>query len=272
MTVTTAQILRLAPNARADLVAAIVDNWTVAKAAGIDTPRRIRHFLARIMTETGGLRAIEENLNYTTTLALRRAWPSRFKTDASAVPFIRNPEALANKVYGGRMGNDAPGDGWRYRGGGMLQTTGRQGYAALGLEDEPDRLRQPQPAFISAVKEWSKRGCNALADKDDVVAVCKAINGGTNGLGDQRTWLATAAKVWPDDAVGYPILAFGSPREADVVELQRQLKAAGLYAGKIDGDFGKGTKAAVVELQRRRGLTQDGIAGPKTRAALSDLL
>lgn len=70
----------------------------------------------------------------------------------------------------------------------------------------------------------------------------------------------------------YPILARGSERKSDVIELQRQLKAAGLYAGKIDGDFGPATEAAVRELQRRRGLTQDGIAGPKTRAALSDLL
>lgn len=70
----------------------------------------------------------------------------------------------------------------------------------------------------------------------------------------------------------YPILAFGSDRKTDVIELQRQLKAAGLYAGKIDGDFGPATEAAVRELQRRRGLTQDGIAGPKTRTALSDLL
>lgn len=84
----------------------------------------------------------------------------------------------------------------------------------------------------------------------------------------------TAPKAKPAAPIttGYPVLAFGSPREADVIELQRQLKAAGLYAGKIDGDFGPVTEAAVRELQRRQGLTQDGIAGPKTRTALSNLL
>ena len=272
--ITAAQILRLVPSARADLVAAIVDNWSAAEAAGLTTPRRIRHFLARVLVETGGLKAIEENLNYSAK-RLTQVWPTRFKTLAAAAPYEHYPEKLANYVYGGRMDNEQPGDGWRYRGGGMLQTTGRAGYRALGLEANPEALRQPVPAFLSAVKEWARRGCNALADRDDVAAVCKAVNGGHNGVEEQRAWLAKAAAIWPDVPAPletrYPVLRRGS-KGTDVIELQRQLKAAGIDPGAIDGSFGDKTFAAVRELQRRRGLERDGIAGPKTRAALADLL
>lgn len=269
---TAAQLRALAPSARADLIAAIVDGWPAAEAAGLTTPRRIRHFLARILVETGGLRAIEENLVYSAK-RLTQVWPSRFKTLAAAKPYEFQPEKLANFVYGGRMDNDQPGDGWRFRGGGMLQTTGRSGYRTLDLEANPEALRQPVPAFASAVKEWARRGCNALADHDDVAAVCKAINGGTNGLADQRDWLARAAKLFPDEPAGpaYPVLQIGDSGP-DVIELQRQLKAAGIDPGGQDGSFGVKTRAAVITLQRRSGLKTDGIADPKTRAALSDRL
>lgn len=275
--VSASQILRLAPNARADLVNAIVDNWSDAEAAGLVKPIRIRQFFSRLLVETGGLRAIEESLTYSSVFRIRQVWPSRFKTDASAAPFVRNPQALAIKVYGGRMGNAAAPstDGWDYRGGGMLQTTGRAGYRAMGFEANPEALREPVTAFRTALREWAARGCNAMADRDDVEAICRAINGGTNGLAEQRTWLAKAAKIWTDDLLASladvprgTVLRKGSSGDY-VGALQRALASAGFYAAQIDDSFGGKTETAVINFQRARKLTPiDGVAGPKTLAAL----
>ncbi len=282
---TAAEILRLAPGARGDLVAAIVDNWPAAGSAGLTTPRRIRHFLARVMVETGGLKAIEESLDYSVAGLLKNFGRHRIsaadcRTLGRSAGHPADKVAIANAIYGGawglrNLGNSEPGDGWRFRGGGMLQTTGRANYRAQGFETHPEALRQPATAFLTAVKEWQQRGCNALADRDDVAAVCEAINGGSNGLAEQRTWLAKAAAIWPDAPPpaesGYPVLRRGDSG-SDVIELQRQLRAADFTTVKVDGDFGPRTQTAICELQRRRGLTVDGIAGPKTRSALSDLL
>lgn len=210
--VTKAELLRLAPNARADIVKAIVENWAYAQeVGGLTNPRRIRQFFANTLNETGGFRRLDESLRYTTIGQLRRTWPSRFPTDASARAFIWDPSdpdrediALANKVYGGRMGNEENGtaddDGWRYRGGGMMQTTGRDGYRAMGFEDNPEALREPVTAFKTAVREWARRDLNPLADRYDTVAIRRKLNGGTIGLADVRIWLGKAEKVWPDDA------------------------------------------------------------------------
>lgn len=193
--ITAAQIKRVCPSARADLVKTIVDLWPEAQAIGLTKPLRVQHFFAQIATETGGLKALEEGLNYTAA-RMMRVWPKRFPTAASAAPFARNPEALANKVYGGRLGNIKPGDGWRYRGRSMLQTTGRDNYRAMGFEDNPEALAEPATAFRVALREWKKRGCNALADRDDVVAVREAINGGVIGLADTKQYLAVARKAF----------------------------------------------------------------------------
>lgn len=104
-----------------DPINAALDRW------GIDTPARVAHFLAQVGVESGGLARVEENLSYSAE-RLMTVWPSRFKTLAAAQAYARNPEALANKVYGGRMGSTQPGDGWRYRGRGLKQLTGRNNY------------------------------------------------------------------------------------------------------------------------------------------------
>ena len=286
-----AQLAALAPHARADLIAAIVANWQAAESAGLATPRRIRHFLARAMIETGGLRAIEESVDYSVNGLMKNFGRHRISAAdcralGSAAGRPADKVAIANLIYGGawglrNLGNSEPGDGWRFRGGGMLQTTGRAGYRALGFEDNPEALRQPATAFMTAVKEWQRRGCNALADKGDVRAICEAINGGTNGLADQRAWLTKAEAIFPDALApataplpSAPVLRRGSTGEA-VAQLQRQLARAGFYHGEVDGDFGTRTQAAVIDLQRTAGFAPadiDGIAGPKTRAALAGRL
>ncbi|MET2825872.1 glycoside hydrolase family 19 protein [Mesorhizobium shangrilense] len=200
------QLAQLCPKASKAIIAGIADNAHLLDQAGINTPIRLRHFFARVCIETGGLGSLEENLNYTAKRA-SEVWPSRFATSAAAKPFANAPVKLAEKVYGGRLGNFKPGDGWAYRGSGLLQNTGRENFeeveAATGLPvtANPELLRTFPGALRAATIYWTKRNINALADRNDTTSVCKAVNGGTIGLADQRTWLAKAAKVWPDGAV-----------------------------------------------------------------------
>ncbi len=162
-----------------------------------DRPLRLAHFLAQVCHETGGLRILVENLNYSAK-RLTEVWPSRFPTLSAAAAFANNPRALANKVYGGRMGNVDPDDGWTYRGRGLLQITGRDHYAqngrALGipLEAHPDLALAPEHALAIALETWRAKGCDAPADADDIVAVTRRINGGLIGLEDRRAWLRKA--------------------------------------------------------------------------------
>lgn len=176
--------------------------WAPALSAAmaryeIDGPDRIAGFLAQTGHESGQFNRLVENLNYTTPQRLMRVWPKRFPTEASALPYVRNEPALANFVYARRLGNGdaASGDGFRYRGRGLIQITGRSNYAACGtalgldLLAEPDRLLDPANAALSAAWFWSSHGLNALADDrtgdddlEDFTAITRAINGGTQGL------------------------------------------------------------------------------------------
>lgn len=259
---TTAELKKFVPGASSVLVDAVVSNWSKAEEAGINTPLRVQHFLSNIAVETGGLKAIVENMNYTTVAQLRRTWPTRFKSDAAAAPFVRNPRALANKVYGGRMGNaPAPSnDGWDYRGGGMMQTTCREGYRNQGFEDNPEELQtNPVTAFLTAVREWKKRGCNALADEDNTVGVRKAINGGTNGLDHVRGYLKKAKAIWSNGgSTSRPRAPAKSPKESDSHTLKtvqtRLIEIGYPEVGKADGKWGSKTRAAILGFRADHGL------------------
>ncbi len=244
--VSAAQLKRLFPSAKANLVDAIVRGWPKAEAAGISTPQRTRQFLSNIGAETGGLRSISESMTYTKPERLMQVWPSRFKTKAQAQPYVRQPKKLAIKVYGGRMGNaPAPSeDGWIYRGGGMMQTTGRDGYRALGFENNPAALRDPDKAFDSAVKEWVKRGCNALADQGNTTAIRKAINGGTNGLAEVQAYLKKAEAIWTGTSPAPKPAAFA---EDTIRAVQQKLHRLGYTeVGRADGKMGNMTRTAIL--------------------------
>jgi putative chitinase len=193
--VTFERLRRFEPFARADILTAIAASTPAIEAAGITTPKRLAHFLAQVAHESAGLARTEEALSYSAARMVE-VWPSRFPTVAAAAPYARNPQALANKVYGGRLGNRLPNDGWRYRGGGGLGTTGRANYAEAGFEADPDALRRPENFLAPALLYWRTRGCNALADRDDVVGITVKINGGKNGLDDRRKRLAAAGRVF----------------------------------------------------------------------------
>jgi len=190
-TLTEAVIRRVAPKARADIVAGLVTAQNELTAAGLNTKARLAHFIAQICTETGGLQHTEENLNYSAK-RMMKVFPSRFRTLAAATPFAHNPEKFANRVYGGRLGNNSTGDGFKYRGGGLIQTTGKINYTSAGFADRPDDLRKMPDALISALKFWTMHGCNAFADKNQMVGLRKRVNGGKNGLEECKKFHAKA--------------------------------------------------------------------------------
>ena len=147
-----------------------------------------------------------ENLNYSAE-ALVRTWPTRF-TAQNAAAYARQPEKIANKVYGGRMGNgpEASGDGWRFRGRGLLQVTGRSNYRETGtglglpLESEPEMLEQSEHAAQSAAWWWSKRGLNEMADAGRIRDISSIINIGQpgktpNGAAERQALYDLALKV-----------------------------------------------------------------------------
>ena len=178
----------------------------------INTPARIAGFMGQAMHETGGLRTLTENLNYHME-ALMRKWPSRFPDIDTAAQHHRQPEKIANKVYANRMGNGAPetGEGWKYRGRGIFQLTGKGNYESAGkdlsadLLTDPDQVTQPRMAALTAGWYWRKNNMNELADKNDTGAMGRVVNIGPaartqegrtpHGASDRvaRTALALAA-------------------------------------------------------------------------------
>lgn len=146
-------------------------------------------FLGQILHESAGLTQFGENLSYSAE-RLTQVWPSRFPTLESAQPYARNPEALANKVYGGRMGNIYIGDGWRFRGRGPIQLTGRDNYRAVGdlmgqdLTSLPELLEQPRYALESAIAWWEDRIPDSMVG--DTERVTRRVNGGLTGLADRE--------------------------------------------------------------------------------------
>lgn len=158
---------------------------------GIDTPQRLIHFLAQFGHETAGFTYLVENLNYTATRLLQ-IWPKRF-TAKSALQYAGKPEAIANRVYGGRMGNgpEPTGDGWKYRGRGV-QLTGKSNYLAFAkaigksLEETVAFMETVAGTVESGCWYWETRNLNTMADHDEIKALTLAINGGYNGLADRE--------------------------------------------------------------------------------------
>jgi len=159
----------------------------------INTPYRIAGFLSQAAHESGGFKFVVENLNYSPA-ALRSVFGKYFPDEITANAYARNPEKIANKVYANRMGNgdEASGEGFKYRGRGLIQLTGKDNYAAcgnaLGMDfiNNPVLLEHPEAAALSAGWFWSTRHLNTYADEKDVIGMTKRVNGGTNGLDDRQ--------------------------------------------------------------------------------------
>lgn len=175
------------------------------KAFGITTKLRLAAFLSQIGHESGNLARIEENLNYSAQ-GLVNTWPKRFPNLKSAQAYHRNPQKIANKVYANRMsnGDEASGDGWRYRGRGLKQLTGKYNYGllskAFGVDfvAEPELLLHPVWASLSACWFWETNGCHIFADKGDIIGLTKRINGGLIGIEDRQKRFKVALEALKD--------------------------------------------------------------------------
>ncbi|HTD89216.1 MAG TPA: peptidoglycan-binding protein, partial [Burkholderiales bacterium] len=214
----------------------------------VTTRFRIAHFLGQTCHESAGFRTTEE-----------------FAT---------------GDAYEGRadLGNTQKGDGRRYKGRGLLQLTGRANYRALGkvlkvdLENQPERAAEPVLSLRIALEYWKSHKINAACDRDDLIAVTRLVNGGTNGLEERRGYTSRAKTAiirieglmlgGASPATARPVLRRGSKGDA-VVKLQMALQKLGFMLA-IDGDFGAGTEVAVARFQRDQRLDIDGIVGPGT--------
>ena len=281
-----------------DMLAAMVNNseideWfdaieRILPDHDIDTPERVAGFIAQCAHESGDFKRLEENLNYSEK-ALNSVFGRYFgpgKRDAAE--YARNPEKIANYVYmdefrskGGALGNTTPGDGWRFRGRGLKQLTGRNNYTTfakdigISAEKAAEYLETKKGAVHSACWFWKKNNLNRYADNNDIVGMTKKINGGTIGLEDRTaryekamavmTGRAPVAAPAPAAAPSAPtgnVVKRGSTGTA-VKEVQRLIGVS-----PADGIFGPGTEAAVKAWQAKNGLTADGVVGPATKAKM----
>lgn len=181
---------RAAAIAFASPIAVSIRRWGVASVA---------EFVAQMAVESARFSRLQENLFYRTPERLMAVWPKRFPSREAALPYVANPEALANHVYGQRMGNTQPGDGWRFRGRGLKQLTGRNNYAAyqeatgVHVVDTPDLLLDPVFAADSAGWFWRANRLDAVAD--DTEELTRRINGGRTGLADRIALTELAREV-----------------------------------------------------------------------------
>jgi putative chitinase len=160
--------------------------------AGITTPHRVAAFVGQCALESGGFRDLEEDLSYSAA-RLCEVWPNRFPTLAAAEAYAMQPEALANCVYAGRMGNGdaASGDGWRFRGRGLIQITGRLAYdhfaktTGLSLDRAIEQAATQEGAAASATWFWLTNDLNRLADAGSIDLITRKINGGTTDAAER---------------------------------------------------------------------------------------
>ncbi len=224
---------------------------------GVNTNRRRASLIGQCAHESAKFRTRFENLNYSAA-GLWKIFRRHFASQAETNSFARQPEKIANRVYANRMGNGNPasGDGWRYRGRGFLQLTGRDNYARYGdaigedLVANPDRAADPDICWLIAAEYFARTrrsGRNVLewSDVPDIIMVTKAINGGTHGLSDRVVLTGRAHAELTGDA--------------STAEWQSLLLNAGFNPGPIDGLFGARTKAAQEAAEAHFGVSGEGL-------------
>ena len=175
------------------------------QTSSVTTARRLCHFLGQVFVETGGFAIMVENLNYKDPARLDGIFSAVHGSEDARDLIRRGPEAIANRVYANRLGNgdEASGDGWRYRGSGYKQLTGRSNYREIGgivnldLEGNPELAREPRTAASVAFAFWDARQCSLLADVGDIEGVTEKINGPAKlGLPERRDATLRALGIW----------------------------------------------------------------------------
>jgi putative chitinase len=213
---------RVAPTAHNNYLEAIRRGAQLFNDHLITTPLRMAHFLAQALHETGGFRILRENMNYSAKRMLQIfgvGHHSAAVTAAEAAALANRPESIAERVYGlgnprkaRALGNTTPGDGFLYRGNGVLQTTGRGNHKRMGdacgvdFEGDPGLVTHPDHALKPALIEWTQNNLNAFADKNDIRTITRKINGGFNGLPEREAWFDKAWLLLKD--VGEPTEAW----------------------------------------------------------------
>lgn len=197
-------LLKIMPKcpAPAAWAAALNGSWEKRLAPVSSSPLLVAHWLAQIAHESSELRRLEENLSYSAE-RLCQVWPARFRTVEEAKPYARNPVALADRVYAGRLGNGGPpsGDGYRYRGRGPIQLTGRANYAAAGRDLGLDLVGDPDvvaadPVVGALVAAWFFQGRAVIAAlQDDLRDVTRIVNGGMTGIEERARYLDRAKQA-----------------------------------------------------------------------------
>ena len=233
----------------------------------IDTKVRVAGFIAQCSHESNNFRVLEENLNYSAD-ALDKIFSKYFsRAGRDAQEYHRQPEKIANVIYANRMANGSTesGDGWRFRGRGVIQLTGRHNYTQfanaidLSLEDTIEYLKTKKGALESACWFWHTNNLNSLADSLDIVGMSKRINGGTIGLDHRKELYEAALEILDVDTNSIPLETVKNGSRGRTVKLVQE--ALGLVG---DGIFGPTTEYHVKQFQMANGLVADGIAGSST--------
>lgn len=267
MQVTAAQLSKIFPNNKNTSALSVALNNVFPKYE-INTVNRMAGFIAQCGHESLGFTVLKENLNYSSD-GLRTVFAKYFPDNSMAAKYERKPILIASRVYANRMGNgdEASGEGYTFRGRGALQLTGKYSYTLFAasinktLNEALAYAETLEGGIESACWFWKNNKLNALCDADDIVAMTKRINGGTNGLNDRKKHYAEAKYL----------LGGGHSSESIIVETVR-LGSRGAIVKRVqqvlgitaDGEFGPGTDKALKSWQAVNGLTADGIAGPKT--------
>ena len=284
MTVNAIEAVRsLAPRARDNYLDAIRQG-ALFEEHGVTTPLRMAHFLAQALHETGGFTILRENMTYSAARLVEIFGVNRHSAAVTAPEAARlagDPEAIAERVYGlgnprkaRELGNTQPGDGFRYRGNGVLQTTGRGNHRRMGLacgvdlEGNPELATAPEHALKPGLSEWTANNLNVFADKNDIRTITLRINGGLTGLAEREALFDKAWLLLKSDS--QPAEVWEASGEDDKVKwLQEALNDLGADPKMVvDGRYGPATRRAVKEFQAAAGMVADGIAGPVTEAAI----
>jgi len=234
----------------------------------INTVDRVAGFIAQCSHESRQFTVLKENLNYSAD-ALNLIFPKYFKKlGRDADDYHRDPEAIANVIYANRMGNGniKSGEGWKFRGRGVIQLTGKNNYKAFAkninksLNETIDYIKSKKGALESACWYWNSRNLNDTADDKDIIKMTKKINGGTIGLEDRKHHWEEALAILSDDKeakarLKYETVRLGSSGDT-VKAVQKEL---GISA---DGILGPGTEIAIKKWQNDNDLVADGIVGP----------
>lgn len=252
---------------------------------GITNELRMAHLLANWCAETGGFQIMYESGAYSARRIMEIFGVGRHSaavTWSEAKRLAYNGPALFDRVYGvgnarkvRELGNDEPGDGWRYRGVGIVQITGKRDHvryaAKIGVPTKD--LAVPIHSIHAALLEWDNKDCNKWADRDDTRRVRRLINGGYNGLAHVRTYLAKAKKLLRAAPIDDQILELGDDGPK-VVWLQDLLKSHGYPLGASDGVFGTMTERALVSWQLQNEFDPTGrfdLKDDETTAALEQV-